>query len=50
MTLLLSSAFPPASPEYGMMAALVIGGVVCTALSCAGAVTDLKVGYCCSTP
>ncbi|HPT00466.1 MAG: OPT oligopeptide transporter protein [Candidatus Aminicenantes bacterium ADurb.Bin508] len=49
MTLLLSSvilASSGLSGEYGMMAALVIGGVVCTALSCAGAfVTDLKVGY-----
>ncbi len=31
---------------YGMMAALLIGGVVCTALSVAGGfITDLKIGY-----
>ena len=30
----------------GIVAALIIGGVVCTALSCAGSfITDLKVGY-----
>ena len=30
----------------GMVAALIMGGVVCTALSMAGAfVTDLKIGY-----
>ena len=33
-----------------MLAALIIGGVVCTALSMAGAfVTDLKIGYCLGT-
>ncbi|HNB09268.1 MAG TPA: OPT/YSL family transporter, partial [bacterium] len=32
--------------EVGMLSALIIGGVVCTALSCAGAfITDLKIGY-----
>jgi putative OPT family oligopeptide transporter len=32
--------------EYGMFAALLIGGVVCTALSMSGGfITDLKVGY-----
>jgi putative OPT family oligopeptide transporter len=32
--------------DVGMISALVIGGVVCTALSCAGGfITDLKVGY-----
>jgi len=32
--------------EYGMMAALLIGGMVCTALAISGgAITDLKTGY-----
>ena len=32
--------------DNGMVSALIIGGVVCTALSCAGAfITDLKIGY-----
>lgn len=32
--------------EFGMVAALLIGGVVCTALSMAGGfITDLKIGY-----
>lgn len=34
------------SGEFGMLSALIIGGVVCTALSVAGSfITDLKVGY-----
>lgn len=34
----------------GMVAALIMGGVVCTALSMAGSfITDLKIGYWCST-
>lgn len=34
----------------GMVAALIMGGVVCTALSMAGSfITDLKIGYCCGT-
>lgn len=34
------------SGPYGMMAALLIGGVVCTSLSMAGGlITDLKIGY-----
>jgi putative OPT family oligopeptide transporter len=49
MTLILSSVVMVSvglSGETGMVAALIIGGVVCTALSMAGgAITDLKVGY-----
>ncbi len=49
MTLILSSLVLVAaglSGEYGMYAALLIGGVVCTALSMSGGfITDLKVGY-----
>lgn len=49
MTLILSSlilASVGLKGESGMVAALVIGGVVCTALSMAGGfVTDLKIGY-----
>ncbi len=49
MTLILSSVILSAaglSGEQGMISALVIGGVVCTALSMAGGfITDLKVGY-----
>lgn len=49
MTLILASLIMVASGlkgTAGMTAALIIGGVVCTALSVAGAfVTDLKVGY-----
>lgn len=49
MTLILSSVVLVAvglSGPSGMVAALIIGGVVCTALSQAGAfVTDLKIGY-----
>jgi len=49
MTLILSSIVLMAaglSGDYGMMAALLIGGVVCTALSQSGAfITDLKIGY-----
>ena len=49
MTLILSSVILVAaglSGPAGMVSALVIGGVVCTALSVAGAfVTDLKIGY-----
>lgn len=49
MTLILSSAILVAaglSGESGMFIALVIGGVVCTALSMSGGfVTDLKIGY-----
>jgi len=49
MTLILSSVILVAfglSGDYGMLAALLIGGVVCTALSNAGAfITDLKIGY-----
>lgn len=49
MTLILASVVMVAvglnGPE-GMVAALIMGGVVCTALSMAGAfVTDLKIGY-----
>ena len=49
MTLILASVVMAAvglnGPE-GMVAALIMGGVVCTALSMAGAfVTDLKIGY-----
>lgn len=49
MTLILSSIILVAaglSGKEGMAAALIIGGVVCTALSMAGGfITDLKVGY-----
>ena len=49
MTLILASLIMVASGlsgTAGMTAALIIGGVVCTALSVAGAlITDLKVGY-----
>lgn len=49
MTLILSSLVLAAAGltgEYGMFAALLIGGVVCTALSMSGGfITDLKIGY-----
>jgi putative OPT family oligopeptide transporter len=49
MTLILSSLILVSvglTGEAGMVSALIIGGVVCTALSVAGAfVTDLKIGY-----
>jgi putative OPT family oligopeptide transporter len=49
MTLILSSLILVQiglSGESGMLSALIIGGVVCTALSVAGGfITDLKVGY-----
>ncbi|MCK4296405.1 MAG: oligopeptide transporter, OPT family, partial [Candidatus Marinimicrobia bacterium] len=49
MTLILSSVIlvrVGLSGSQGMIAALIIGGVVCTALSMAGAfVSDLKIGY-----
>jgi putative OPT family oligopeptide transporter len=49
MTLILASVVMVASGlkgTAGMTAALIIGGVVCTALSVAGAfITDLKIGY-----
>lgn len=49
MTLILSSVILVAvglSGPAGMISALIIGGVVCTALSQAGAfITDLKIGY-----
>jgi len=49
MTLILASLIMAAvglSGTEGMVAALIMGGVVCTALSSAGAfVTDLKIGY-----
>ena len=49
MTLILASLVMAAvglSGTSGMVAALIMGGVVCTALSSAGAfVTDLKIGY-----
>jgi putative OPT family oligopeptide transporter len=49
MTLILSSVLlvkAGLSGPSGMVAALIIGGVVCTALSTAGAfISDLKVGY-----
>ena len=49
MTLILSSLVLVSvglEGESGMVAALVIGGVVCTALSMAGGfITDLKIGY-----
>jgi putative OPT family oligopeptide transporter len=49
MTLILSSFVLKEiglSGQQGMMSALIIGGVVCTALSMAGGfITDLKIGY-----
>ncbi|MEJ2054881.1 MAG: OPT/YSL family transporter, partial [Calditrichaceae bacterium] len=49
MTLIISSVILVAiglQGENGMLAALIIGGVVCTALSMAGGfITDLKIGY-----
>lgn len=49
MTLILSSIILVAvglKGEAGMVSALIIGGVVCTALSMAGGfITDLKIGY-----
>ena len=49
MTLILTSVFlvqAGLSGTSGMLAALLIGGVVCTALSMAGGfITDLKIGY-----
>jgi putative OPT family oligopeptide transporter len=49
MTLILSSlvlAWGGLSGNFGMLAALLIGGVVCTSLSMAGGfITDLKTGY-----
>lgn len=49
MTLILSSIILTSvglSGDSGMVAALIIGGVVCTALSMAGGfITDLKIGY-----
>lgn len=49
MTLILSSLVLVSvglTGEAGMVSALIIGGVVCTALSVAGAfITDLKIGY-----
>lgn len=49
MTLILTSVFlvqAGLSGRSGMLAALLIGGVVCTALSMAGGlITDLKIGY-----
>lgn len=49
MTLLLSSVVLVnigLSGETGMLSAMIIGGVVCTALSVAGGfITDLKIGY-----
>ncbi|MDY0252967.1 MAG: oligopeptide transporter, OPT family [Tenuifilaceae bacterium] len=49
MTLIITSLIMVAaglSGESGMVAALIIGGVVCTALSMAGGfITDLKIGY-----
>ncbi len=49
MTLIISSIILVSvglTGEIGMVSALIIGGVVCTALSCAGAfITDLKIGY-----
>ncbi len=49
MTLILSSfvlAKVGLTGEQGMVAALIIGGIVCTALSMAGGfITDLKIGY-----
>jgi putative OPT family oligopeptide transporter len=49
MTLIISSIILAGSGltgRYGMLAALLIGGVVCTSLSMAGGfITDLKIGY-----
>jgi putative OPT family oligopeptide transporter len=49
MTLILSSVILVSAGlkgDFGMMAALLIGGVVCTALSMSGGfITDLKIGY-----
>jgi len=49
MTLIISSVILVSiglKGEEGMLAALIIGGVVCTALSMAGAfISDLKIGY-----
>lgn len=49
MTLILSSIIMVAvglNGTHGMVAALIMGGVVCTALASAGAfITDLKIGY-----
>lgn len=49
MTLILASVIMVAvglKGEQGMVATLIMGGVVCTALSTAGAfITDLKIGY-----
>ncbi len=49
MTLILTSVFlvkAGLTGKAGMLAALLIGGVVCTALSMAGGlITDLKIGY-----
>lgn len=49
MTLILSSIILVAAGlkgTAGMVSALIIGGVVCTALSMAGGfITDLKIGY-----
>ena len=49
MTLIISSVILVAiglKGEQGMLAALIIGGVVCTALSMAGGfISDLKIGY-----
>ncbi len=49
MTLILSSfvlAAAGLSGETGMLSAIIIGGVVCTALSMSGGfITDLKIGY-----
>ena len=49
MTLILSSIVLTSiglKGQSGMIAALIIGGVVCTALSMAGGfITDLKIGY-----
>ena len=55
MTLILASVVMVAvglKGSSGMVAALIMGGVVCTALSMAGGfITDLKIGYCLgSTP
>ena len=53
MTLILASVVMVAvglRGTSGMVAALIMGGVVCTALSMAGAfITDLKIGYWCGT-
>ena len=53
MTLILTSVVMVAvglKGSGGMVAALIMGGVVCTALSMAGSfITDLKIGYWCGT-